>query len=1034
MARNRIEKYLLTEEKKKEYKTIYISSIEEYACRHQKTLELSENGQSIENAGRLVSKEFENHLSKAAKQYDSGEISAKQYVGVFKKTSDINHWPSLIVAVKKETPLKIAADQLGKFGYFLSKNENELDKNQYDKFSLFRFLHVHIPPEQVFIHHIGDLEFTKYIFDAEREFKHPDPMPTIESVSLKKPLSLREMVFPDGFPEELNHVGSDIKICIIDSGIDGNHPDFKNRIDNISGFTGESKDIDESGHGTHVAGIALGSGDASNKKYAGISPNSKLIVSKVLKKNGSGTTQNILSGLRWAYEQDADVINMSLGGAETFMDGRSVLALACDMLVESGKVVCISAGNSGPEPGTISSPGDSRRAICVAASDGNKTAKFSSRGPTDDPSYTGDKPDIAAPGVNIISTKSKQASDFPDIPGIQGYTALSGTSMSSPVIAGLSALFLSYARQSDLNLKPDELKQILLESAESKDEGQGKGIVNGNRAFDILKNILEKQREPMKPEAETDDEGSPKKIRYIESQLIGEGGCAFIYRVFDTFFQRLTAIKIPKEYISFSDDALDEVRKHNRVKHRSAIEIYDINYFDNRLCIFMEYADGGSMRDLLQKKKAFSVQESLKYIKEIAEALSCAHTDERPVLHYDLKPENILFKHDKENRTVIHAKLTDFGVSKAMYAIGEQAEKMAGTPNYIGPEQLKSQLDPRSEIWSLGTLFYEMLTGEQCFEGDYATNPQIVNDIYDRIRKKEFVRLSEKESEIPIEVIEIVHTMLRSGKQPEYKSMAEVIQDLDRVINPAPEEENKPREIYKEYKEYKEPVAGNTDKPDILSRYNPGKIKESSPWKIILIVLLFLFIASGVVYYAEKNQIIDIPFLSSLKADKAKFLLPENIRSLGYEKQFEKAMEAEKDDRTYSLAYDILENIETNSNEIELKRKASYYKACLALLRLGNYNLAIKDFKAFLKQYPESQYTASANLYLGDCYVNVNKIEKAVSHFRYVYTNFPDNKNRQTTEIFLQKAKEKLVEKGNDTGFIDSFLHHIDELKRVQAN
>ena len=340
-----IEKYLLSEEKKKEYRVKYSSSIEICASRQKKTLELSKNGETLKATEDNVVKELKQRLDDATDRYQSKDISAKEYVSVFRKTTDIEQWPSIIVEIDQKVSLKKAADLLDESGFFLS--QNAYDIKIYEKYGLFHFLHVHVPPVQTLLFHIEGQPFAKHVFDAERQFKLPEPKPGFKADGLKHSPSLMETVFPEGFPIELKGSGGDVKICIIDSGVDSNHRDFENRIERIESFTGESKATDPCGHGTHVSGIALGSGEASGKQYPGISIHSTLLVAKVLDKNGSGTTQNILSGMRWAYEQGAGVVNLSLGGSGTISDGKSILARACDALVEKGIVVCVSAGNSG---------------------------------------------------------------------------------------------------------------------------------------------------------------------------------------------------------------------------------------------------------------------------------------------------------------------------------------------------------------------------------------------------------------------------------------------------------------------------------------------------------------------------------------------------------------------------------------------------------------------------------------------------------------------------------------------------------------
>lgn len=966
MVSDRIEGYLLTQEKKDHYRTRLISSIEKSGYREEKTIALNQSGISLDTAARQATEELESRLMQAEQQYRSGKLPVNQYVGIFRKMTDTGQWPSVIVEVAHGTALQKAAANLKGLGFILAENHFD-DEKPAEKFSVFNMLHVHIPPSLAFIHGIAAMPFTRHVFDAERKYNRPGPLPGAEMDGSSTPRPLRELVFPDGFPAELETVGQDIKICIIDSGIDAGHPDLKDQIVRIRGFTGEPEQTDVCGHGTHVAGISLGSGKLSHNKYAGISPHSKLLVSKALQDDGSAATQYILAGLRWAYDQGADIVNLSLGGAQGVADGRSILSRACDRLVEKGMVVCVAAGNNGPDQKTVTSPGDSRRAICVGASDGNRIASFSSRGPTDDETYTGPKPDVAAPGVNIVSARSTQCPEYPEMSENPGYTMLSGTSMSSPVVAGMCALFLSYARSRGKSLYVDDLKQILKNSAVSAD--QGLGIVHGNRAFEALETLL-KTKETPRTQAADSFAGFQKVVtfgKYEVIEIIGEGGFGRVYKALDPALHRECALKVPKKHIEADiDKILREPRNQAKLDHPAIIKVHSVEEINNQWCIVMEYAGGGTLRDRLGNGLCLEEQKCLRDILKLAQALQYAH--ENHLLHYDIKPENIFFD---ENDNI---KLGDFGLSRIVKDNKTKMSVVLGTPPYTGPEQYKGKYDIHSEIWSLGTVFYEMLTGKNCFHYDEGNKDRYKQDI----ENKNFDPIDDSVSK---PVADIVHGMLRSNENKDYQTMADVVADLEPLVNP------------------------------------PPKIKGVL-WRAVLLSCFILLTLTSAAYYAEAVHLIDIPGVSFPLTRQQQTTIPEDIRKMDYDLQFKEALKAEKDPETYSLAYRIFDHIEMNSDMPAQREKAGYYKACISFFRLENYHVAIRDFKQFLRTYPESQYVARASLYLGDSYLKINKIDKAISHFQYVYQGFPDNEIRENTHLFLQKAREKLKNHGHDIGFV----------------
>ncbi|MCK4257510.1 MAG: S8 family serine peptidase [Halanaerobiales bacterium] len=250
------------------------------------------------------------------------------------------------------------------------------------------------------------------------------------------------------------YTGQDVKVAVLDTGIDGSHPALAGRVvawyDTINGQT---TPYDDNGHGTHCAGI-VGSHDTTNR---GIAPDCNLIGVKVLNDKGIGYDSDIIAGIEWAIQQGADVISMSLGGRATSAPEDDPLCVALkNAWINDGVVSCIAAGNSGPRPRSIDSPGIEPTIITVGAADDKNTitwtddeiARFSSRGPT---KYGDLKPDFCAPGVGILSCEANTT----------GWVAYSGTSMATPNVAGAVALIL----QANPSWTPDQVKTALMNTA-----------------------------------------------------------------------------------------------------------------------------------------------------------------------------------------------------------------------------------------------------------------------------------------------------------------------------------------------------------------------------------------------------------------------------------------------------------------------------------------------------------------------------------------------------------------------------------------
>ncbi|MEJ2853385.1 MULTISPECIES: S8 family serine peptidase [unclassified Saccharothrix] len=267
------------------------------------------------------------------------------------------------------------------------------------------------------------------------------------------------------------YTGVGVKVGVVDTGVDGGHPDLVGREVAERNFTSDPDATDHIGHGTHVASTIASTGTP----YRGVAPGAQLLDAKVCGQAGC-TESAILEGLRWTAEQGADVVNVSLGGA----DGPEV-----DLLEEAvntlsaahGTLFVVAAGNSGAAE-TVGSPGSAEAALTVGAVDRDDSiAPFSSRGPR-----IGDggiKPDITAPGVDIVAAKSRA------LPGAgpADHLAMSGTSMATPHVVGAAALLA----QQHPDWSGDRLKAALTASAKPNPDltvfDQGSGRVDSAKVM-----------------------------------------------------------------------------------------------------------------------------------------------------------------------------------------------------------------------------------------------------------------------------------------------------------------------------------------------------------------------------------------------------------------------------------------------------------------------------------------------------------------------------------------------------------------------
>lgn len=266
--------------------------------------------------------------------------------------------------------------------------------------------------------------------------------------------------------------GKGTEVAVLDTGIDTTHADLDDAVVAAKDFTeSASGTADKFGHGTHVASIVTG----DNNQYRGVAPDAKLLNGKVLDDEGGGSDSGIIAGMEWAAQSGADVINLSLG-SEWPSDGTDIMSQAVNRLTDqTGALFVISAGNSGGTPG---SPAAADAALTVGAVDhDDNLAEFSSRGPRwlDDAI----KPDITAPGVDIVAAKAKDSYLAGQAPNIGPYhLQLSGTSMAAPHTAGAAAILA----QQHPGWKAGDLKAALMGTAKPNSKltvfEQGSGRVD----------------------------------------------------------------------------------------------------------------------------------------------------------------------------------------------------------------------------------------------------------------------------------------------------------------------------------------------------------------------------------------------------------------------------------------------------------------------------------------------------------------------------------------------------------------------------
>jgi len=320
--------------------------------------------------------------------------------------------------------------------------------------------------------------------DYDIQFEEPVEILDADATADKWTYGLKKV----GVPETraaYGLTGAGIRVGVLDTGIDPQHPDLKDKIIAWQDFAGSSEDPkDAHGHGTHCAGTIAGGN--SGKQHIGVAPDAKLIIGRIFGDSGGTSLGKIHKGMKWMADPDGDpstsdqphIVSNSWGGpARPYFFERTSWKLV-NTWRSLGIVPVFAAGNSGSEPKTMGTPGGYPHAFAVGATDENDAvAWFSSRGPIKWKGESYIKPDISAPGVKVLSAK----------PG-GGYQFMSGTSMACPHVSGLAALLL----QANPALSVDQVESLLTQTTvdlgdEGKDNNYGQGRADIKAAVDYLK-------------------------------------------------------------------------------------------------------------------------------------------------------------------------------------------------------------------------------------------------------------------------------------------------------------------------------------------------------------------------------------------------------------------------------------------------------------------------------------------------------------------------------------------------------------------
>ncbi len=262
--------------------------------------------------------------------------------------------------------------------------------------------------------------------------------------------------------------------------------------------------------------------------------------------------------------------------------------------------------------------------------------------------------------------------------------------------------------------------------------------------------------------------------RYELEELVGTGGMASVYRAHDKLLERKVALKILHEHYTRDEEYVERFRREARaaaqLSHPNIVTVIDRGEQDGRQFIVFEYIAGQTLKDLVDERGPLPVRRALELLVQVARALAFAH--DRGLVHRDVKPQNVLLNGD--GRPMV----TDFGIARSVDVEGAtETGTVLGTSDYIAPEQASGEhVDAQTDIYSLGVVLYELLTGEVPFTGDNFVSVAL------RHVNEQPPSVLERRPDVPLRLVAAVDHALAKDPDDRFSSMAELVDELEACL------------------------------------------------------------------------------------------------------------------------------------------------------------------------------------------------------------------------------------------------------------
>lgn len=263
--------------------------------------------------------------------------------------------------------------------------------------------------------------------------------------------------------------------------------------------------------------------------------------------------------------------------------------------------------------------------------------------------------------------------------------------------------------------------------------------------------------------------------RYEIQEIVGVGGMSVVYKAYDNVDDRVVAVKILKDEFLTNDDFVRRFKNESKaialLSHPNIVKVYDVSFGEKLQYIVMEYVDGITLKEYIQKQGAITWNDALFFTTQILKALQHAH--DKGIVHRDIKPQNIILLPNG------NIKVADFGIARFSRSETRTLTDTAiGSVHYISPEQAKGEFtDEKADIYSVGVVLYEMLAGKVPFEAESAVSVALMQ------LQNNAKRLTEINPDIPLGLEQICIHAMEKDPNDRYQSATEMLLDVEEVIN-----------------------------------------------------------------------------------------------------------------------------------------------------------------------------------------------------------------------------------------------------------